>query len=109
MAGAQAGRQLDLEVAERWRLGGGEGAGCARRRARGRWRSAGSSWSPLRAMSAAVELELVAVEVVELLGVAQDGVEALALDGGEHLGDRGDDRGSCWAGGTWRPGAFSVR
>ena len=72
-------------------MGGGEGAGALGAELEG------AAQRRVELVAAAgdvgpVELELVAVEVVELLGVAQDGVEALALDGGEHLGDPCDDR-----------------
>ena len=56
-----------------------------------------------------VELDVDGVPAVEFLGIAQDGVDALGLDGAEHLSDGGDHRRILLGGRARRPGAFKSR
>ena len=102
MTGDDPRRQLGLEVLELLALGPGKG-----RRTLGAELD-GLAQGRVEAITArtdrvGVELHRAALEAVELAGVPQHGVHAVALDDGQHLRHGGDHGGVTLGGGLAAP------
>ncbi len=99
MSGDDARRQLGLEVLSAARAGHERRLRCARHRARSPragWGRAGRRSRGSVSVSSSTDR---AREAVELAGVAEHGVHAVSLDGGQHLRDGGDHGGVSLSGG----------